>query len=105
MRDSNERQVKMANQQDDPKGAGGLRRYQAYGTDGLCREHLRIWPVAVNRYALRYADLMNIVSDGHSGTKIELMYEFLRVKIEGHNLQEVIAVEFTRFCVALEQRD
>lgn len=103
LRDGNERQMNMAKKLDDPKGAGGPCCYQAYGTDGQRREHLRIWPVAVDRFALAYLDLMNIVFDGHSGTRIELMYSFLRVKIRGHNLQEVVAAIRKETCEFIQE--
>lgn len=83
--------------------AHDLSHYQAYGTTNRSLDRLRILPVAGYRHIPSYTYLLNVVPDGDSGTKIELVYSFMRVKISGRNMQPVKQAIMERTCLFIQE--
>ena len=95
----------MITQPDNPKGAGDPHYYGAYGTVERKLYALEIRPVLGMWHAPSYDYLTNVVPDGDSGTKIELLYSFMQVKITGRNLQSLSEVLEDGTCKFIQEYD
>lgn len=82
--------------------AGDPYHYQAYATGERGQEGLEIRRVLASWRIPSYRYLMEIIFNGHFATEIELVFSFLRVRIWGRNLQDLVVAIRERTCVFIQ---